>query len=128
MEQTKVENYVVFINTDLIKKLVIYGIGLIGLLFLGFFVDALFLPAVALSGYLASNLMMLVLKGLRLPGYQAALSRYVNDLPAKKAMIANYMEIKSTKPFALSSNQHLISIGIGIVFAIGTNLAIGSAF
>jgi len=127
VEQNKVENYVVFVNTELLKNLIIYGIVLIGLLFLGFFVGALFVPAVALSGYLASNLMILVLKGLRLPGYQAALSRYVNDLPAKKAMIANYMEIKSTRPFALSRSQHLISIGVGILFAIGTNLALGPA-
>lgn len=128
MERNKVENYVVFVNTELLRNLVIYGIALIGLLFLGFFVGALFLPAVALSGYLASNLMILVLKGLRLPGYQAALARYVNDLPAKKAMIANYMEIKSTRPFALSRSQHVVSVGIGIGFAFVTNIAIGPAF
>jgi hypothetical protein len=127
MDQNKVENYVVFVNTELIQKLVIYGIVLIGFLFLGFFVGELFLPAVALSGYLSSNLVTIVLKGLKLQGYQAALARYVNDLPAKKAMIANYMEIKSTKPFALSQNQHLVSLGVGIVFAIATNLATGPA-
>lgn len=128
MERSKVENYVVFVNTELLRNLVIYGIALIGLLFLGFFVGVLFMPAVALSGYLASNLMILVLKGLRLPGYHAALARYVNDLPAKKAMIASYMEIKSARPFALSRSQHITSIGVGIVFAIGTNLAMGPAF
>jgi hypothetical protein len=127
MEQNKVENYVVFVNTELIQKLVICGIVLIVFLFLGFFVGELFLPAVALSGYLASNLVTIVIKGMRLPGYQAALARYVNDLPAKKAMIANYMEIKSTKPFALNQNQHLLSLVVGLVFAIATNLAMGPA-
>lgn len=128
MEQNKVESYVVFVNTELVKNLVIYGIVLIGALFLGIIVGALFLPALALGGYLASNLIMLVLTGLRLPGYQSALASYVNDLPAKKAMIAHYMEIKSTKPFALSRNQHLISVGIGLVFALGMNVAMGPAF
>ena len=117
MEQNKVENYVVYVNRSVIKNLVIWGVVLCALLFLSQTIDALFLPSIAFVGYLASNLMIILITGLRLPGYQAALAQYSGDKAAKKVMIANYDSIKATKPFALSNNKHLISVGVGIVCA-----------
>ena len=117
MEQNKVENYVVYVNRSVIKNLVIWGVVLCVLLVLSQTMEALFLPSIAFTGYLASNLMIIIITGLKLPGYQAALAQYSGDKAAKKVMIANYDSIKSTKPFALSNNKHLISVGVGIVCA-----------
>jgi hypothetical protein len=126
MEQNKVENYVVFINRDLIKSLVIYSLVLMAVFYGSQSFDSLFLPAIGLTGYLTSNLLMLLFSGLRLPGYQEALNRYTSDKEAKKAMVANYLAIKSTKPFALTSLQHLISIALGVACAVGVYLILSS--
>jgi hypothetical protein len=127
MEQSKVENYVVYINRDVIKNLVIYSLGLMSLFAVSFSFDSLLFPAIGLTGYLASNLLMILLSGLRLPGYQDALNRYTSDKAAKKAMVSNYLAIKSTKPFALTRNQHLISLALGVACAVGAYLSMGPA-
>ena len=129
MEQNKAENYVVFMNTTFVKNMAIYGGGLMVLLFMSIsFEAAFFLPIVALAGYLASNLVIITLSGLKIPGYQAALAQYANDVEAKKTMVANYNAIKATKPFALTRNQHLISIVAGFLGALAVQLAMGPAF
>lgn len=118
MEQNKVENYVVYINRSVIKNLVIWGVVLCFLLVLSQTMDVLFLPSIAFAGYLASNLMIILLTGLRLPGYQAALAQYSGDKAAKKVMIANYDSIKASKPFALSTKKHLVSVGVGLLLTV----------
>lgn len=118
MEQNKVENYVVYINRSVIKNLVIWGVVLCILLVLSQTMDVLFLPSIAFAGYLASNLMIILLTGLRLPGYQAALAQYSGDKAAKKVMIANYDSIKASKPFALSTKKHLVSVGVGLLLTV----------
>jgi hypothetical protein len=129
MEQNKAENYVVFMNTTFVKNMAIYGGGLMVLLFMSIsFEAAFFLPIVALAGYLASNAVIITLSGLKIPGYQAALAQYSNDVEAKKTMVANYNAIKATKPFALTRNQHLISIVAGFLGALAVQLAMGPAF
>ena len=125
MEQNKVENYVVYVNRVFMKDFVIWAIVLCALLYTSLTFDALFYPAVAFTGYLASNLMMILVTGLRLPGYQAALSQYGTDKEAKKVMIANFEQIKASKPFALSRNKHLISIAVGLISAAALILRIG---
>lgn len=117
MEQNKAENYVVFVNRDLIKNLVIYSLALMAIFYASQIFDVLLMPAIGLTGYLTSNLLMLLITGLRLPGYQAALNRYTSDKGAKKAMVANYLAVRSTKPFALKRSQHQISVGVGIACA-----------
>ena len=124
MEQNKVENYVVYINRSVIKNLVIWGIVLCVLLFFSTTMEALFLPSIAFAGYLASNLMIIIFTGLRLPGYQEALGRFSGDKEAKKVMIANFETIKASKPFALSTKKHLISVGVGLLFATALYLAL----
>ena len=129
MEQNKAEHYVVFMNTTFVKNMAIYGGGLMVLLFMSIsFEAAFFLPIVALAGYLASNAVIITLSGLKIPGYQAALGQYANDKEAKKTMVANYNAIKATKPFALTRNQHLISIVAGFLGALAVQLAMGPAF
>jgi hypothetical protein len=129
MEQNKAEHYVVYMNTTFVKNMAIYGGGLIALLFMSIsFEAAFFLPIVALAGYLASNAVIITLSGLKIPGYQAALGQYANDKEAKKTMVANYNAIKATKPFALTRNQHLISIVAGFLGALAVQLAMGPAF
>jgi hypothetical protein len=129
MEQNKAEHYVVFMNTTFVKNMAIYGGALMVLMFMSIsFEGTFFLPVVALAAYLGSNLMILTISGLRLPGYQAALSQYANDKEAKKTMVANYNNIKATKPFALTRNQHLLSIALGFLGALAVSLAMGPAF
>lgn len=129
MEQNKAEHYVVYMNTTFVKNMVIYGGALMVLMFMSIsFEAAFFLPVVALAGYLASNAVIITLSGLKIPGYQAALAQYSNDVEAKKTMVANYNAIKATKPFALTRNQHLISIAAGFLGALAVNLATGPAF
>jgi hypothetical protein len=128
MEQ-KAAHYAVYMNTTFVKNMVIYGGALMVLMFMSISFEAtFFLPIVALAGYLASNTVIITLSGLRIPGYQAALAQYSNDKEAKKTMVANYNAIKATKPFALTRNQHLISIAAGFLGALAVNLAMGPAF
>jgi hypothetical protein len=128
MEQ-KAAHYAVYMNTTFVKNMVIYGGGLMVLLFMSIsFEAAFFLPIVALAGYLASNAVIITLSGLKIPGYQAALAQYSNDKEAKKTMVANFNAIKATKPFALTRNQHLISIAAGFLGALAVQLAMGPAF
>ncbi len=129
MEQNKAEHYVVYMNTTFVKNMVIYGGGLMVLMFASIsFQATFFLPVVAVAGYLASNTVIITLSGLKIPGYQAALAQYANDKEAKKTMVANYNAIKATKPFALTRNQHLISIVAGFLGALAVQLAMGPAF
>ncbi len=117
MEQNKVENYVVFVNRTVIKNLAIWGAVLCVLFYASQSYDFLFLPSIALTGYLTSNLLILIFSGLRMPGYQEALGQYSGDKEAKKVMVANYESIKVSKPFALSSQKHLISVAVGLLSA-----------
>jgi uncharacterized RDD family membrane protein YckC len=127
MEQNKAENYVVFINRDLIRNLAIYSVGLMAIYYVSFtFVDLL-LPAIGLTGYLGSNLLILLFNGLRLPGYQQALAKYTTDKVGKKAMIDNYQAIKATKPFALVRTYHLISLAVGVLSAFAVYLSMAPA-
>jgi hypothetical protein len=129
MEKNKAENYVVYMNTTFVKNMAIYGGALMALMFMSIsFEMTFFLPVVAVAGYLASNAVIITLSGLRIPGYQAALAQYANDKEAKKTMVANYNAIKATKPFALTRNQHLISIAAGFLGALAVQLAMGPAF
>ena len=129
MEQNKAEHYVVYMNTTFVKNMVIYGGALMVVMFMSIsFQATFFLPVVALAGYLASNAVIITLSGLKIPGYQAALGQYANDKEAKKTMVANYNAIKATKPFALTRNQHLISIVAGFLGALAVQLAMGPAF
>lgn len=129
MEQNKAEHYAVFMNTTFVKNMAIYGGLLMVLMFISISFEAtFFLPVVALAGYLGSNLVIITLTGLRIPGYQSAAGRYASDKEAKKTMVANYNAIKATKPFALTRNQHLISIAAGFLGALAVNLAMGPTF
>jgi hypothetical protein len=129
MEQNKAEHYVVYMNTTFVKNMAIYGGALMVVMFMSIsFQATFFLPVVALAGYLASNAVIITLSGLKIPGYQAALGQYANDKEAKKTMVANYNAIKATKPFALTRNQHLISIVAGFLGALAVQLAMGPAF
>jgi hypothetical protein len=128
MEQNKAENYAVHMNTTFVKNMVIYGALLLGLIFLSISLEGLFIEViVALAGYLASNTMFLTITGLRIPGYQLAVAKYSSDRESKKAMVANYQAIKATKPFALSRNQHLISLAVGVVSAFAVYLSMAPA-
>ena len=115
MEQNKAEDYVVFINGTFMKNFVIWSVILAALLYMTLTYEFLFYPGIAFAGYLASNLMMLLVTGLRIPGYQLALGKYGVDMEARKSMIANYERIKANKPFAISTSKHLISVGVGIL-------------
>ena len=124
MEQNKAENYAVYINRSVIKNLVIWGALLCVLLVLSQTYGVLFLPSIAFTGYLASNLLMIIFTGLRLPGYQAALAQFTSDKVAKKTMIANFEKIKATKPFSLGLKRHLISAVVGLVCAVAVSFAL----
>jgi hypothetical protein len=129
MEQNKAEHYVVFMNTTFVKNMAIYGGALMVVMFMSIsFQETFFLPVVAFAGYLASNAVIIALSVAKIPGYQAALAQYANDLEAKKTMVANYNAIKATKPFALTRNQHLLSIALGFLGALAVSLAMGPAF
>jgi hypothetical protein len=129
MEQNKAEHYVVYMNTTFVKNMVIYGGALMVVMFMSIsFQATFFLPVVAFAGYLASNAVIITISGLRIPGYHAALAQYSNDVEAKKTMVANYNNIKATKPFALTRNQHLLSIALGFLGALAVQLAMGPAF
>ncbi len=128
MEQNKAEHYAVYMNTTFVKNMVIYGGALMVLMFISISLEGqFFLPVVALAGYLASNLVIITLTGLKIPGYQSAAAQYAGDKEAKMTMVANYNATKATKPFALTRNQHLISIAAGFLGALAVNLAMGPA-
>jgi uncharacterized membrane protein len=114
MEQNKAENYVVFVNRTFMKDFIIWSAVLAAVLYASTIYQILFYPGVAFAAYLGSNVMFLLVTGLRIPGYQQALNQYTSDKVAKKAMIASYDSIKASKPFALSTKKHLISAGVGV--------------
>lgn len=124
MEQNKAENYVVFVNRTFMKDFLIWSAVLAAVLYSSTIFPIMFYPGIAFAGYLSSNLVFLLVTGLRIPGYQQALSKYSSDKEAKKVMIAHYATIKDSKPFALTTKKHLISVGVGIVFGILTYLAL----
>jgi hypothetical protein len=126
MEQNKAENYVVFVNRTVLKDFILWSAVLFAVLYASTIYPIFFYPVVAFAAYLGSNLMFLLVTGLRIPGYQQALNTYTSDKEAKKAMIATYATIKASKPFALTTNKHLISAGVGIVLGLLAYLAVVS--
>ena len=124
MEQNKVENYVVHINRTFLKDFAIWAVVLCVLLYASTIYDLLFYPSIVFAGYLTSNTLIILFTGLRIPGYQQALNEFGSDKEAKKAMIANYELIRASKPFALSTTKHLISVGVGLLCAGALFLAV----
>ena len=126
MEQNKAEDYVVYLNKYAVLKMAIYGAVLFLLIGLSFTLDpelqpdawlAMFflITAGAFSG--GGMVLVIFLKGLRVPGYQAALAKYTTDKAAKQGMIKNYNLIKATKPFKLTLSTLAICIGVGTALA-----------
>ena len=123
MKNKDPEVLVAYINSTFLLKLVIYAAAIFGygLLVMPNVTEStakvatLGLLWLSFSGAVAAVQILFI--GIRMPGYQVALTAFSTDKAAKARMRAKYNAIKATKPCNLSTKQVLISAGAGLVIA-----------
>jgi hypothetical protein len=123
MKNKDPEVLVAYINSTFLLKLVIYAAAIFGygLLVMPNVTEStakvatLGLLWLSCSGAVAA--VQILFTGIRMPGYQAALTAFSTDKAEKARMRAKYNAIKTTKPCNLSMKQVLISAGAGFVIA-----------
>ena len=120
-----------YANGAFLWKMVLYTTGIMGLGFIiltplagqeSFMIAMFFILWATFGGAVAALIIMI--SGLRLPGYQDAVASYSADKTEKARMKAKYEAVKSSKPCNLSRNQVLISAGAGLVIATALSMTL----
>ena len=123
MKNKDPEIMAVYMNSIFLVKMVLFTFGIMGFGFIvlpvagqeNFNLAMFFVLWASFGGAVAA--MIIMISGLRLPGYQAAVASYSTNKTEKARMKAKYQAVKSTKPCNLSRTQLLISAGSGLIAA-----------